>query len=131
MLSVRELRVIATARLRDAEALLKARRFDGAVYLCGYAVEIALKARICKTLDWAEFPQTNKEFEGLLSLRTHDLDVLLRLSGVERKIKGTHLAQWSLVQDWRPEKRYSSIGTAKKRDANEMVQSARALVRAL
>lgn len=60
MLSVRELRAISIARLRDAEVLLKARRFDGAVYLCGDAVEIALKARICRTLDWVEFPQTNK-----------------------------------------------------------------------
>jgi HEPN domain-containing protein len=131
MLSVQELRAISNARLRDAEVLLKARRFDGAVYLCGYAVESALKARICTTLDWAQFPQTNKEFEGLLSLRTHDLDVLLRLSGVERKIKGSLLAQWSVVQNWRPEKRYSSIGTATRRDATDMIRSARVLVRAL
>jgi enhancing lycopene biosynthesis protein 2 len=37
-----DLRDIAQARLDDADALLQAGRFDGSVYLCGYAVEIAL-----------------------------------------------------------------------------------------
>jgi len=131
MLPVGELRAIARARLRDGEVLLKARRFDGAVYLCGYAVEIALKARICRTLGWSGFPQKNTEFRGLLSLRTHDLDVLLRLSGVERRIKAMLFAEWSIVQAWRPEKRYSSVGTATPIDAKDMVHSAQVLVRAL
>jgi hypothetical protein len=33
------------ARLMDAEVLLQSERYDGAVYVCGYAVEIALKKR--------------------------------------------------------------------------------------
>ena len=49
-LKTAELRKIAKARLKDAEALLAAHRYDGAIYLCGYAVELALKARICQTL---------------------------------------------------------------------------------
>ncbi|MCB0065385.1 MAG: HEPN domain-containing protein [Caldilineaceae bacterium] len=69
------------ARLEDAEVLLAANRYDGAMYLCGYAVELALKARICRTLKWAGYPSTRKEFEGYQSLRTHDLKVLLHLSG--------------------------------------------------
>jgi hypothetical protein len=68
-----DLRAIARARLRDAQALLAAKRFDAASYLCGYAVEIALKARICKTLGWDGFPQTAKEFRGFQSVKTHDL----------------------------------------------------------
>jgi HEPN domain len=83
-----ELRTIARARLRDAEALLIAGRYDGSVYLCGYAVEIALKARVCRALKWDGFPSTNKEFEGYYSFRTHNLDVLLHLSGAEVKMKG-------------------------------------------
>jgi HEPN domain-containing protein len=57
------LRNIAAARLEDARQLFVAGRFDGAAYLCGYAVELALKARICDTLAWSEFPETAKEFE--------------------------------------------------------------------
>jgi HEPN domain-containing protein len=35
----------ARAHLRDAEILVSEQRYAGAVYLCGYAVEIAMKAR--------------------------------------------------------------------------------------
>ncbi len=33
-----------------AQVLLRAKRFDGAFYLCGYSVELALKARICRSV---------------------------------------------------------------------------------
>ena len=87
MISIAELRKIVSARLRDAEVLHQGGRFDGAVYLCGYAVELALKARICKTLKWSGFPSTNSEFQGLQSFKTHRLDLLLSLFGQEAKIK--------------------------------------------
>jgi HEPN domain-containing protein len=58
MISTKDLRAIARARLRDAQVLLKAERFDGAFYLSGYAVELALKARICRTLKWRATPST-------------------------------------------------------------------------
>jgi hypothetical protein len=55
MISVAEPDSIARARIEDAQALLTAGRFDGATYLYGYAVEVALKARICRPLGWTEF----------------------------------------------------------------------------
>lgn len=88
MIAVGDLRGIAEARLEDATVLRTARRYDGAVYLCGYVVEIGLKARICGTLKWNEYPATASEFQRYQSFRTHDLDVLLHLSGREAKIKG-------------------------------------------
>jgi len=57
MISTRDLRAIARARLRDAQVLLTGKRFDGAFYLAGYAVELALKARVCRTLKWPDFPK--------------------------------------------------------------------------
>jgi len=45
-----EIDEIVTARLNDAEFLLESSRFDGSVYLCGYAIELGLKSRICKIL---------------------------------------------------------------------------------
>lgn len=68
MLTRQELRRIAHARLRDAESLFRARRYDGATYLCGYALEVMLKARICATLHWNDFPETGGEFSGPLVL---------------------------------------------------------------
>lgn len=92
MITTNDLRTLARARLNDAVVLFRNKRYDGAVYLCGYAVEIALKARICRTLKWAGFPETRREFEAYQSLRTHDLDVLLKLSGIEERIKRTYSA---------------------------------------
>lgn len=53
---------MARARLKEAQILFKAKRYDAATYLCGYAIELALKARICQTLGYIHFPETNKEF---------------------------------------------------------------------
>jgi len=50
VIPVAELDKLAQARLDDAQALLAANRYDGATYLCGYAVEMALKARTCRVL---------------------------------------------------------------------------------
>jgi hypothetical protein len=54
---------------------------DVAAYLCGYSIEMALKARICQTIGWAGYPETGAEFREYGSFKTHKLDVLLHLSG--------------------------------------------------
>jgi hypothetical protein len=128
---VADLDRIAQARLADAGALAAAGRFDGAVYLCGYAVEIALKARICRTLAWSAFPESNSEFQSLQSFRTHELAVLLRLSGRQADIKTGHFAAWSIVEVWRPESRYKAIGSYSGTDAATMINSSAELVGAL
>src|SRR6266498_1972068 len=97
MVSILELRRIARGRLRDAEVLLAAGRYDGAIYLCGYAIETAPKVRICRTLKWPGYPSTRREFEGFQSFRTHDLDILLHLSGIENKIRTTTLMHGTLL----------------------------------
>ena len=131
MITRSDLTEIARARLKDAEVLLHSRRYDGAIYLCGYAVEIALKAKICLTLSWPGYPSTRGEFQNYQTFRTHDLDVLLHLSGVEERVKTTLLAAWSDVAAWDPEVRYKPIGSATKQDAELMIASAKVLSRAL
>jgi hypothetical protein len=128
MITARELKDIARARLKDSEVLYKQKRYDGAFYLCGYAVELALKARVCRTLKWKGFPTSNKEFEGLLSFRVHKLEMLLRLSGMESKITQSFLADWSIVAAWDPESRYRSIWSASKNDAFNMIESTKKLL---
>jgi len=122
MISTKDLRAIARARLRDAQVLLKAKRFDGAFYLSGYAVELALKARICRTLKWPGFPQSGREFEDFRSLRTHSLEVLLKFSGVEERVTARRAAEWSVVAEWDPEKRYQAVGVLKPLEAEQMVR---------
>ena len=131
MIPRNELRKIAQARLKDSEVLYNAQRYDGAVYLCGYSIELALKARICRTLKWPAFPSTRAEFSSYQSFRTHDLDILLSLSGVETKIKTQFLAEWSTIATWDTEVRYESIGTARKSDAFNMIESAKTLLKVI
>lgn len=121
---------IIQARIDDADALHAAARYDGAIYLCGYAIELALKRRICMTLRWAGFPATNAEFKNYQSLKTHDLDVLLRLSGYEKRIKKDPVtfAAWSDVGSWDPEARYKPIGSASPADAQKVINSAKILL---
>ena len=50
-----DLKGVARAKLNDAQHLYRGRRYDSAFYLCGYAVEAALKYRICRTHGWSEY----------------------------------------------------------------------------
>src|SRR5688572_2327887 len=131
MIARSDMRQIAQARLQDARALRDRGRYDGAVYLCGYAIEVALKARICLTLKWAGFPETNKEFEGKQSFRTHNLDLLLTFSGVETMIQTRYLLEWSAVTGWTPELRYQVAGNVTRSKANQMIAGAAVLVKLL
>ncbi|WP_277057116.1 HEPN domain-containing protein [Trichlorobacter lovleyi] len=131
MIQEKELRRIAEARLKDATALLNAKRYDGATYLCGYAIELTLKARICKTLKWLEFPSANNEFKNYQSFKVHNLDVLLHLSGKEDLIKTKFFAEWSAVAAWDPTSRYQSVGTVRKADAELMIAATKALLGSL
>ncbi|PKN39345.1 MAG: hypothetical protein CVU62_03890 [Deltaproteobacteria bacterium HGW-Deltaproteobacteria-2] len=128
MIDTKNVKKIAKARLRDAEVLANANRCEGAIYLCGYAVELGLKARICKTLKWQGFPFSKKEFEGYQSFKTHDLDVLLHLTGIEDRVKTHFFAEWSSVAAWDPESRYNPVGNATQADAYLMISSAKSLL---
>lgn len=131
MISIADLRAIAEARLEDANVLLRKRRTDGAAYLCGYAVELALKARICTTLNWDGFPDTRSEFENLATFKTHKLDVLLTLSGQGQRIKATHFSEWSAVVTWNTELRYRVVGQADELQVAMMVIAAETLLKVL
>ena len=118
---------IVDARLIDAEVLLNAKRFDGSVYLCGYAVELGLKKRICETLKWNEYPTSGR----YSTFKTHDLDVLLHLSGIEDNVKIHYLSEWSIVSQWNPEARYKPIGNIQETDAINMLVSAKKIIKNL
>ena len=57
MATRQQLQLLAHAKLQEAEALFAAGFFDGSAYLCGYVVELALKAAICATLQIDEYPE--------------------------------------------------------------------------
>jgi hypothetical protein len=130
-LPISDLLAIAHARLDEAKILMTAGKHDGAAYLCGYSVELALKASICRTLGWSDYPLTKKEFEGYQSFKTHVLDVLLHLTGRESFVKTHLLAEWSAVAAWDPEARYQIIGNTRFEYAQSMIEAAATLLEKL
>lgn len=127
MVAKEDLKKLARERLKDAESLFHAGRYDGAVYVCGYAVELALKHRICKTLKWDDYPASNK----LNNFKTHDLDLLLLLSGVKERIKTNFLSEWSAVSGWSSELRYRPIGSVTKNKTRLMIEATKILLKKL
>jgi hypothetical protein len=90
-----------------------------------------LKARTCKTLNWTDFPESNREFENYRSFRTHNLDILLSLSGLESKIKINYFLDWNVVNQWNPEMRYGPIGSVTNLQAKEMIESIKNLMKVI
>jgi hypothetical protein len=79
-----DLQKMAEERVADAAALLDAGRFQAAYYLCGYAIECALKACIAR----------------------------LTVSGIEKLHdeeagrNGVFAENWNIVKDWSEVSRY-------------------------
>lgn len=131
MITSSDLQSLSKERLEDAQILFKAGRMNWAIYTCGYAVELALKKKICDTLGWKGFPVTRSEFKDLSSFKTHDLDMLLHLSGIENWIKKEKIfADWSIIASWSPEMRYSSKKQTEE-DAKLLLEPVVALLRKL
>lgn len=136
MISTADLRSTAREYLRAAKLLRTRKSYDAAAYLCGYAVEIALKSRICRTLRWTTgFPETSSEFRSKGNLKTHDLEVLLDYTGLQDRIRSVSpegfLTDWSTVIKWNPEERYNPRGTKTLSDADSMIASTQILLRIL
>lgn len=131
MITRSDLTKTARAHLRDAGTLYRRGSYDGASYLCGYAVEIALKARICRTLRWSGFPSTPSEFQNVKSVQTHNFEALLLFTGLESRIKVVQYDDWVIVKKWTPEQRYNPVGTQTMTDAADIIAAARALLEIL
>ncbi len=116
-------KVVARARLQDAKVLLGQKRYGGAAYLAGYAVECTLKWAITQQSNPRGDPYLPAEFE------THDLDVLLEASGLFAAIRRDKIvwASFSTISEaWGPDLRYSSKEPAQA-DAEELYQEAEEL----
>jgi HEPN domain-containing protein len=121
----KQLQILARLRLREAEALYNAGLYDGSVYLAGYAVELALKARICRLLGVTEYPLNVGQ-----SFKVHDLEQLRVLAGLSAEIdiaknKGL-FDNWSKAITWDPEERYGVPGTYNQASAKVILDSIRA-----
>lgn len=113
------LQELAELRAGDALALLKSGRFHASYYLMGYSIECALKACIAKEAREHDFPDR----ELARKVRTHDLELLLRVAGLdvdsekEAERSPEFEMNWTVVRDWNPESRYDLVVTAEKAEA--------------
>ncbi|OXU15613.1 HEPN domain-containing protein [Sedimentisphaera salicampi] len=126
-LTEQQLKDKALCRIDDSKVLYQNGRFECANYICGYAIEMALKHVICRTLNWDTFPPESIALNKLTSFKTHDLKVLLSLSGIEQKVKRELSVDWYVVMNWSPEQRYSTQ-EINKVQASDMLESAENLV---
>ena len=102
MLNRKSLKELAIIRQREAKILLDNNNFDGAYYLIGYVIELALKACIAKRTVRYEFPD-KKTVENSYS---HDLTLLFKTASlwpnfeIELKTNRDLEVNWSIVKDW-------------------------------
>jgi hypothetical protein len=135
---------LADNKLKVAEFLVHGGFFDDAYYLGGYAFELLLKAKICKTLllpDFFDFDNSKnrklpvskarRQRENAENLykpfKVHDYEQLLILSGLYNEFSNriaTDLvfgADWSVISKWDENLRYSANNN--KKDVESFIQS--------
>jgi hypothetical protein len=103
-----DFQALAEERINDAGALLNSRRFSGAYYSSGLAVECALKACVAKTTRQFDFPLRPDEARKIWS---HDLNQLLEFSGLSANLASQHpslISNWNSVKRWQNDSRYNS-----------------------
>lgn len=145
MISKKILRELVDQKLKDADILIANRRYASAIYIAGYALELALKLKVCKIFKFVQgFPENKAEFifyqnsvksQPLLAgtitqikdIRNHDLNKLLFYSGVEYQIRLNFLNEWNLVVGWDPEMRYK-LQKVLKKEAVSNIKAVKTLV---
>jgi HEPN domain-containing protein len=98
---------LAKDRIRDAEALLRAKRWGAAYYLAGYAVECGLKSCVIRRLMITDLFPERKFSEQCW---THGLAQLLGLAGLKADMAAADpdlQENWDIAKDWRESSRYA------------------------
>ena len=110
-----DFQLLSQIRIEDAQALFAARRFGGAYYFTGVAVECALKAAIAKLTAAHDFPPKPELVRGYY---VHSLSDLLKHAGLEQQLTGDSMAMpelkrnWDTLKGWGIDARYSAASTA-------------------
>lgn len=99
---------LSRIRVVEAKTLLDVGQYSGAYYLCGYAIECAIKACIAKQTGKHDFPDKQKANDSWV----HDLYKLVTVAGLqaslEQEIQGDAQfeANWKTVKGWSERSRY-------------------------
>lgn len=102
---------LAEEHFRDAKALLDAGLYSGAYYMCGYPVECALKACICRRTKEFDFYPEPKVHQLAWS---HEIQKLIEGSGLKGEFFASRQADqdldvnWKSVEGWEIRSRYET-----------------------
>jgi len=120
---------MAISKLEEAELLSNGGYNEGGFYLAGYAVELALKAKVCEHLDIPNLFY-DSPFLKDLNLKTHNFNVLLLLTGKRNKFetalsKDVSLTKnWNIIlTSWTPECRYNHCKSIKKSAVSSLINA--------
>lgn len=101
-------------RFEDAKALHSCQRWNGAIYIGGYAIECSLKSLICYEEGKSNFKDTSVFKKGLQGASLHSVTMLFNeISSLQRTISldrtGSYRNTWNTIAlGWRnDELRYS------------------------
>ncbi len=106
----RDLQRLSRSKLREGRILLRARAYDGAYYLLGFSVELALKACIAKRTERHDFPEKATVDRSW----RHELQILASVAGLTQVIDSQYkanrefAANWSVVLSWSNNSRYTT-----------------------
>jgi HEPN domain-containing protein len=133
MLLSSELRAMAISRLKDAEILVKNKRYDGAYYLAGYVVEYSLKAVIAKLIPQKVygFPSTREDFNILSNLKEHNFEKLLEIikpyKTDQASFKDKFKKEWGVILLWTPEIRYNIVNKITLQETELIIETCKTL----
>lgn len=146
MISKPDLKRLINRHMADGKVLLANRRYATAIYISGYAVELALKYKICRLLRFGSgYPETPAEFNlytrgvsrftgttirSIRDLKIHNLADLLFYSGEQLRFNSQFISEWTIVQSWDVFMRYNP-GIVRKAKAEAFYAAARKLIVAL
>jgi hypothetical protein len=114
---------LSRIRVVEAKALLDVGQYSGAYYLCGYAVECAIKACIAKQTGKHDFPDKQRVIDSW----SHDFNKLVTAAGLqaslELEIQGDAEfgPNWKTVKSWSEQSRYDVFPQSKAEDLYKAV----------
>ena len=106
-----DLQALAQVRYDDALSLLELGRYSSGYYLCGYSVELGLKACIARQVRSEEIP----EKDLFKNVYTHEFPRLVGQAGLRRELTDAQNADqqfqayWGIASEWSPESRYAML----------------------
>jgi len=93
----RDFKLLADLRVEEAQVLLAGGKPQGAYYLCGYAVECALKACIAKRMRLYRFPPKKDYINRIYS---HNLDGLVSAAELDVQLRNDMVANVAFAANW-------------------------------